>query len=610
VNFGNTRAGRQILQEVKMDWKEIYRVLDQVFDTERCLDRLREIWERDKWNDYSRYEDTANYCLDSMKAAGLKDTETLYLKADGKTCYGDWVIPLAWKAERGVLCYADGEVIADYQKNPCSLSMYSPSTDGVVEGEVVDVTGMDEFPSDGSLKGKILLSDRPNAAIARKAYNAGAIGVLSDQVPLHEGIRDSRKELYDDCVWQGMSWKRPTVFGFKLTPRQGDRLREQLKKASVRLTADIKTQFYEGVNNTVSGALMGIDPSLPEVFSYAHLYEPGANDNASGSAALLELAACFEEAIARGLLPRPKRTIRFAMGGECTGSMGYMLAHPQRKMLCGGVVDMIGTESIDRTQLSLRYDPIANWSYADAALDLSVRLYGEYKNVKNDFKSMYFADELGTDNIIADPIFNTPSVALVASPALSYHSSFDTPERIQPEILKRNSLILGVYLYGLADADAETCSMLERELKARLIRENASQLHPRKKRHNEEAFFRARYSLRRIDGTLDYEKPVEEALPMPEYAAERGNDVPERLVKGCLTLHGRPELKNPPYCVAWNGKMNVPLFWIDGKRSLWQIAVQTALELNLCSDEEIREKFEELVAYFDFLAEQRYLAWK
>lgn len=596
-----------------MEWKELCSVLNQKFDIGRCMDKLRSIYETDHWNDFDKYLETAEYCADSMKKAGLTQIEKLPLKADGKTMYGDWKLPRAWRVRKGILRYTTGEVISDYHKKTCALCMYSPATAGEVEAEVIDISGMKVLPDDGSLRGKLLLTDLQPGAALPLARQVGAIGVLSDSMRLFPGIRDSKEEMYDECLWEGIGQAFPdnTIFGFKLTPRQGDRLREELRQGSVRLVAEVDAELYDGVCHTVSGLLEGTDPSLPEVFAYGHLYEPGANDNASGSGALLELAKCFSEAIEEGLLPRPKRSIRFAMGNECGGSMGYLMSHPERKHLCSGVFDMVGTETIDRATLSVRYDPIPNWSFADAAIVASDRIYKECFGADYRFIYEHFREDLGTDNInIADPAFDTPTVAMVAAPATSYHSSLDTPDRIEPDVLKRNALILGVYLYGLADANEETCEFLAEEIRAMAQQELAAADHPRMRQQVTEAMERALHSLRKICSELPYELPCEEVPPLPEYAAEKGEWIPVRLVPGCLSLAGRPELKNPRWRPSWNVELNVPLFWVDGKRTLWQVAAQTACEMGQSSDIQLREKYEQLSDYFQFLVELGYMEWK
>jgi len=596
-----------------MNWKDIFPVLDQKFSAERCLERVYAIYSTDRWFSFDQYPKTAAYCAKSMQDAGLSEIELLPLKADGKTVYGDWKFPKAWKVDHAKLWYENGVMIADYSRKPCSLVMYSPSTtSGPVTAQVIDIEDAKEPPADNAWTGKIILTDRRAADVLSIAEKAGAIGILSDTMPLIPGIRDFREELIDDCPWQGLgdAGEKSSVFAFHLTPRQGKAMREKLLSAPVYVKADVKTEFYDGVCHTVSGLLQGTDPSLPEVFAYGHLYEPGANDNASGSAALLELADCLQEAIQEGLLPQPKRSIRFAVGGECNGSMGYMAAHPDRKMLCGGVFDMVGTESIDRAELSLRYDPIANWSFADAAIDVSNRLCSDYFGIEHQIKEVYFCNDIGTDNIIADPCFNVPAIAMVAAPALSYHSSMDTPDRIEPQILKRNAMILGTYLYGLANADEDTCRFLAEEIHAKTKRILSVDSHTRKVKHMGEASARALYSLNKISEVFSYPMPCETKLPMPTYAQNLGANVPHRMVKGCLTLDAHPEVLNPKYNPAWNPDYNIPLFWADGVRTLWEIAVQTALESGKCSDEEIKEMYTRITDYFVFLEQLGYITWK
>lgn len=596
-----------------MQWNEILTAMAGKYDKDRCMEHLCAIYNTDRWNDFDRYLETAEYCAKTMESAGLKQVEKLPLKADGKTLYGDWKLPKAWRVRKGILRYPNGEVISDYHKKPCALSMYSPGTGGEIEAEVADISGMTSLPDDGTYRGKILFTDLQPGAALPLARQVGAIGMLSYSMRLFPGVRDSKEELYDECLWETMGQAYPdnTIFGFKLTPRQGDRLLEELKQGPVRLVADVDTERYEGVCYTVSGVLEGTDPSLPEVLAYGHLYEPGANDNASGCAALLELAKSFSEAVEEGLLPRPKRNIRFVMGNECGGSMGYLVSHPERKHLCSGVFDMVGTEAIDRAILDVRYNPIPNWSFADAAIVAADRICKEVLSENYQYTFSHFREGLGTDNInIADPAFDSPAVAMVAAPATSYHSSMDTPDRIESDVLRRNALVLGLYLFGLADADADTCEFLKKEIQNLTQRELSGAKHSCIENQMTEAMERALYSLRKICPELPYELPCEEVPPMPDYAAERGAWVPERLVPGCLGLNAHPELKNPRWRPSWNVELNVPLFWVDGKRTLWQIAVQTAWEMDQWTDEQLREKYEQLSDYFQFLAELGYLEWK
>ena len=56
----------------------------------------------------------------------------------------------------------------------------------------------------------------------------------------------------------------------------------------------------------------------------AHVQEPGANDNASGCGTLLAAALAIHDAIGRGALPPPARTITFLWLDEIRGSEQWL----------------------------------------------------------------------------------------------------------------------------------------------------------------------------------------------------------------------------------------------------------------------------------------------
>ena len=588
-----------------MDWKALYETLASLFDTNSCLKITETIWKNDRWCSRDKNQLTAQYCADTLRKAGLSQVELLPLTADGKTKYLDWGIPRAWDAASATLHYASGELICDYANMPCCLVMYSPATpaDGI-EAEVI--TPVKDDPDPEKYRGKILLVGDPAADWTDFAQMHGALGVLSDFIRIHPSIRDSREALYDEVMWMGMgSTHGHNVFCFHLTPRQGDDMRARLKTGPVRVIAKVLARSYDGVMYTVSAALEGTDPTAPEIFLYGHLYEPGANDNAAGAAAILHLAQIFAKAVADGTLPRPKRTIRFAMGYECGGSMGYLAAHGHRPALCGMVTDMIGTESGDNAVMGLRYDPLSNWSFADGALFALSQIAQEYCGHQIPYEQRRFS--IDTDNIIADPAFHRPTVALCAAPALSYHTSFDRPDRIEPETLRRNALIAGTYVWGFASADDETCSFLADAIGVQTDAMIAESTHPREARMMKEAAALALHSLNRICGNVTYPAVEFFTEPAPEYAKAAQFRIPERIMPGALTFKGTHNGKT--FNAAWSGDRNIPLFWIDGKRSLWQIAYLSAVEKGKCTDEQIQEELELLTDYFACLADNNYIRW-
>ena len=587
-----------------MDWKTLYATLDGLLDKEECMQVVRDIWANDRWFSNDKFEQTARFCQRYLQDAGLTQIELLPLQADGRTKYYDWKIAKAWNARSARLTYADGEVIADYEQMPCSLCNHSPATPaGGVEGEVVIPDR--ESPDREQYRGKVLLVSEAEGSWVSFAHEVGAVGILSDFISL-SAARPTRESLYDDVSWRGVSSDpKYTAFAFHLTARQADRMREELRHGPVRVRAEVDAGCYDGVTYTVSAALEGTDPTAPEIFLYGHLYEPGANDNASGAGAVFCIARTLAQAVASGRLPRPRRTVRFVAGYECGGSMGYMAAHRDRSMLCGIVGDMIGAEEGENAVMGLRYDPLSNWSYTDGALYALSGIAREHAGRDIPYNHLSFS--IGTDNIITAPEFGCPTVALVAVPALSYHSSHDSPDTVEPDTLKRNALIMATYAYGFANADGDTCAFLADAIRQRTALDLTADTHPRRQRLLTEAADRAIHSLKRISPEWDAPAADFSAEPAPEYVKPEHLRVPRRLVEGALNFRG--ERSGKVFAAAWNGGMNIPVFWIDGKRTLWQVAYLSAVEKGKCTDEELREELEFLTEYFECMAEQGYLVW-
>lgn len=550
-----------------MTHQALYAALRRHATAGRCMETMRRIWENDRLFSFDAFARTARYCGARMAEAGLSDVETLPLAADGRTAYGDWVIPQAWDAASALLEVlsprVDEPVLAAYPEIPCSLVMYSaptPSEDAT--GEVLAVEDASALAG-LDLRGKLLFTRKAPPTLLEAAVQGGALGILSDFFPLYPGVRDTRQEVYGHCRWEN-TFATPRnetgLFAFSLSPRQGDWLQALLASGPVTLRARVDARLYDGTAATVSGLLPG--ETGEEVLGFGHLYEPGAEDNASGCAALIEAVWMLREMIQSGELPRPKRGIRVAMGFECAGSMGYFASHPERigRTRAGLVADMVGTQDADRTTLTVWHNPQANAGFMDRLILEQIQAIASIDAQPFPFREQRFT--IGTDNILSDPCFCMPTVALIAEPALSYHSSMDAADRIEPEVLLRSAMLCAMYLYTAANLP-------------------------------EEAF--------RPD-------PVPEAPPLLE-----DTRVPVRRVLGCLTLEGGERVEGmtaqerAQWKPAWNTRLNTPLFWIDGVRTVAQIAALSARELAV---KDPAGYAAEISAYFTFLARHGYLGWK
>ena len=97
----------------------------------------------------------------------------------------------------------------------------------------------------------------------------------------------------------------------------------------------------------------GTETPEQELVYTAHLDHPkeSANDNASGSAAILDIARSFQTLINEGKLQPPKRTLRFLWVPGLFGTMAYIDAHPEIQgpelggnLLANLNLDVVGTD--------------------------------------------------------------------------------------------------------------------------------------------------------------------------------------------------------------------------------------------------------------------------
>jgi hypothetical protein len=86
----------------------------------------------------------------------------------------------------------------------------------------------------------------------------------------------------------------------------------------------------------VHAYIRGSEHPEREVVITAHLDHPkwSANDNASGSGALMEMARSIQALMAQGKIPAPRLTLHFMWVPEYFGSAAYVMHHPEARR-CG-----------------------------------------------------------------------------------------------------------------------------------------------------------------------------------------------------------------------------------------------------------------------------------
>ena len=642
------------LKEDKFMWYEKYfSILSKYFNNDRILKYASGIYENDRWFTFSSFIRTAEYCAEQMRQIGLEEVEMIPLKADGHTPYGDWVVPRAWDVSYATLKVSSptdvsSPILAEYKNIPCSLMMYSASTpkEGI-EAEVVIIDNVEKAKADRiNVKDKFILTGRYCQSVLPFAIEGEAAGVICDWMKIYPGIRNTLEEVNDAVRWENnfISPINDTgLFGFNVSPRIGKYLRKLIESnKSVKLHAVVKTHFYNGLVYNIMGKIPGINPN-EEIVITSHLYEPGAHDNASGCAILLELPNAIINSIENGDLPQPKRTIRFVLGFEAASVAAYDVLHPERvaRTIEALELDMMGAGAQEKVKLHIFHNPLSNWSVSDTLLPALYDAYKEYS--KEDF---YFDEKpyIINNNLLADPMIGVPHVALLMSPALSYHTSWDTIDKLDIKVLKRNALITGAAILFLSCPHEDDIYWLLNKLKSHATREIN-----RQSKNNiltaylmSKAFINAYKQLLHLSGhdkklatiiSSGIQKLSVSAIPTISYTAKKNivekaqRKIPHRKIRGSITFHTLPAevRRSVPWVPFYSSFYNIPLFWTDGQRSLWEIIclsyaessenyesfIDQMLEAGISNpDTNTFDKYLELMCnYYDFLDKYGYITY-
>lgn len=437
---------------------------------QRALSFVREIILFHRIQASPGYRKAATRVMEILKDHGL-DVKILSFKAkDGNAFWGHPSFE-EWSPKNGRLFVKvnnDWLKFADFEDEPVSLVPRSKSFQGKVEIVAVENGERMEDYKGIDVKGRVVLTKGNIERVRDLAVQRlGAIGILRDNISSIAGER----EAFDlpDARQYVSFWgygKEKRAFGFSLTPRQGEKLRKYYSKENKPLEGkvEIDTSFYEGNFEVVEAYIPGSDLEAPEVLLVAHLCHPKpfANDNASGSASLIETAIILKNLQEKGKLSL-KRGIRFIWVPEMTGTMAY-LSHfkGKRKFICGLNLDMVGeNQALTGSTLLLIGTPDSAPGFPDSLLSHLVDvLFREGKGFSgNAHYPLFRVRETpfmgGSDHyILSDPTVGIPTPMLNQWPDKFYHTTFDTPDKTDPEMLKRVSILASVYSAFLSMVDS------------------------------------------------------------------------------------------------------------------------------------------------------------
>ena len=438
------------------------------------------------------FRQAAHYCLERLREVGVR-AEILSFPADEKTQYWSARMFQEWEVAEATLHLVEPEderrKLADFRDCPISLIQRSAPFEG--EAEVVLLEdGEEEAEYEGlHLKGKVVLTKGDVDRVRQLAVEKrGAVGIISDGMRETPPVR-ARMDVPDAVQYTSFWWsgREKKCFGFVLSPREGERLRGLIKKQAqdgeppVKVRAKVVSRLYDGEIEVVSALIPG--ETNQEVVMVAHLCHPrpSANDNASGSAAALEIARTLQKLIDGGKLAEPRRGIRFLWVPEMTGTYAYLATHEDEieRLVAGLNLDMVGqNQELCGSSFLIEQPPQALPSFAPHLLErLREELLGETSAFGGTGSYALFRHAVipfsgGSDHyILSDPSVGVPTPMIIQWPDKFYHTSQDTPDKVDPAMLGRVGSLAATYAYFLANAGSREATWLGYEMAARFKRD-------------------------------------------------------------------------------------------------------------------------------------------
>lgn len=458
--------------------EEIKKLVKEELSGERAKSYVQQISRFHRIQASPMFHEAAEYVKTTLLQIGFKDAEILQFSSDGSRKYWTYISPVGWEVKSAELKLVEPEerLLVQYSEIPTSLHIHSKSTPkkGVI-AELVDVgVGTKSNHYKGKdVKGKfVLATGRANLVHRKAVYKYGAAGVITDTMTYEaKNVRES-VDIPDahsyQAIWPTGKDLEKVTFGFSISKRQGNHLRDLLKEGKkVKLHAKVDAKLFPSKLDIVTATIQGSSKKSEEVFLISHLCHPrtSANDNASGSGLLLEIARTIQTSINSGKITRPKRTIRFLWVPETYGTIALLYSRPDliSKLVAGINLDMVGEDQeICKSILVLDKTPDSLPSYLnDFVFNLIERSMKEFDPVTlfgsaSTFRFTENAHTGGSDHTeFVDSTIKVPCVMLLQWPDLFYHSSMDTIDKVSSNSLKRVGWIATVAILTLANAEVD-----------------------------------------------------------------------------------------------------------------------------------------------------------
>jgi len=412
------------------------------------------------------YDEAIDYVGGLLDAADIA-SRVHEFPADGRSKTYEWTVPPAWTIRSGRLVQLGSKEreLTRFDEVPQCVLAHSPG--GVAEGRLVHA-GKGTSPEDYEgldVAGAFVLAFGRGPQVVKAAAERGAVGVVN--YPETERAA----ACYDLVQYVGIFPRADEISNlvpaFSISRRMADRLLRALAKDEVCLRGEVDAEFTDRPLRVLEAWVEGSDSSAGEVLLTAHICHPrqSANDNASGSAVLVELARVLGRL--REEIPLCG-TVRFLWVPEFYGTLPWAaerVAELQRTCFVINL-DMVG-QSPEAIGEPLRFFRAPNTapSYINAAVEPIAAQVTERTDAvspqgsKRPLHWIFDQPSGGSDHLVfaASP-HGLPALMLGHNDPY-WHTDLDTIDKVDPTRLKHVALIAGV-LAALPSLAAEEAPLL------------------------------------------------------------------------------------------------------------------------------------------------------
>lgn len=576
-----------------MNLDAISQALANAIDGPRARQLAIDLNQYDRLYTNAAFAQGSAWLVERFKEAGCVDAEVVPLPADGETRMQDWTMPLAWQCDGAELHLVEPtqELLCSRQIEPRCVAQWSNGTPGTVRAELHILQDDAPYPA-----GAFVLTDKHPQEIIKRARQAMPAAFISDWV--FKGYPEHRTQWINAMSEEPGCWgvlaRQITAPVFMIPPAVGKRLREMAAKGPVTLEGFINARVEPGVMTCATAVTEG-QRRDQEIVVFAHGYEAGVNDNDSGVAAIVEAATAIGNLIRQGLLPKPRRSIRWLIVNECYGMVGFytVKAELAKRGIAGLYLDTVGDRCRPDYPIILHRTGAVTPTFANALVKLVLdRLPEPYKSIYH----WAYEDETPTaDNMIIDPMVG------IAAPWMgrghefkAWHCSDDTADQVDAETMYCSSFLAAAFGYFAAAAEDHDAAWLAEQMLPLMEAELADRAKPDQPERQQ--FWR--WALRKaIESTAELAENSTSKLTIGAIAERfsapgelqiqpaqfddpaAASLVPVRNVWGTITFEGLPVEKRTQGSPRWNGQVTNAWYWADGKRTIGEIAQIVSLEL-------------------------------